>query len=310
MEEYGRLESEKLVKINKHPHLPIYNINYTPRANFKKGKWSSELLIARGLVVDEYGTIIGRPIPKFFNDYEVTPPNGGYGDYGDFEVTEKMDGSLIIMSFYRGGVIFSTRGSFTSEQAVKAKEIYEEKYSDIEIDVEFTYCFEVIYPKNRIVVDYGGEEDLILLAKINTKTGEEVDDVCFRQVVKYDLTYSEMKAMDLENKEGFVVRFMKDNYRIKVKFESYIFLHKNRTISRDQILKQMKKDEFDVPDECLGDAKEIVSNLKKEYRNIEDEIIEHYANLGEENIFEKIQIMFAMHKGKKYKKLIWNLIKK
>ena len=304
MEEYGRLENEKLVKINKHPHLPIYNINYTPRANFRKGKWSSEMLIARGLVVDEYGTIIGRPIPKFFNDYEVTPPTG------DFEVTEKMDGSLIIMSFYRGDVIFSTRGSFTSQQAVKAKEIYEEKYSDIEIDVEFTYCFEVIYPQNRIVVDYGGEEDLILLAKINTKTGEEVDDVCFRQVEKYDLTYSEMKAMDLENKEGFVVRFLKDNFRMKVKFESYIFLHKNRTISRDQILKQMKKDEFDVPDECLGDAKEIVSNLKKEYKNLEDEIIRHYANLGEENIFEIIKIMFAMHNGKKYKKLIWNLIKK
>lgn len=304
MEEYGRLENEKLVKINKHPHLPIYNINYTPRANFRKGKWSSELLIARGLVVDEYGTIIGRPIPKFFNDYEITPPNG------DFEVTEKMDGSLIIMSFYRGDVIFSTRGSFTSEQAVKAKEIYGKKYSHIEIDVEFTYCFEVIYPQNRIVVDYGGEEDLILLAKINTKTGEEVDDVCFRQVEKYDLTYSEMKAMDLENKEGFVVRFLKDNFRMKVKFETYIFLHKNRTISRDQILKQMKKDEFDVPDECLGDAKEIVSNLKKEYKNLEDEIIRHYENLGKENIFEKIKIMFAMHNGKKYNKLIWNLIKK
>ena len=304
MEEYGRLENEKLVKINKHPHLPIYNINYTPRANFKKGKWSSEMLIARGLVVDEYGTIIGRPIPKFFNDYQITPPTG------DFEVTEKMDGSLIIMSFYRGDVIFSTRGSFTSQQAVKAKEIYGKKYSHIEIDVEFTYCFEVIYPQNRIVVDYGGEEDLILLAKINTKTGEEVDDVCFRQVEKYDLTYSEMKAMDLENKEGFVVRFLKDNFRMKVKFETYIFLHKNKTISRDEILKQMKKDEFDVPDECLGDAKEIVSNLKKEYKNLEDEIIGHYANLGEENIFEKIQIMFAMHKGKKYKKLIWNLIKK
>ena len=304
MEEYGRLESEKLVKINKHPYLPIYNIKYTPRDNFKKVKWCSELLIARGLVVDEYGTIIGRPIPKFFNDYQITPPTG------DFEVTEKMDGSLIIMSFYRGDVIFSTRGSFTSQQAVKAKEIYGKKYSHIEIDVEFTYCFEVIYPQNRIVVDYGGEEDLILLAKINTKTGEEVDDVCFRQVEKYDLTYSEMKAMDLENKEGFVVRFLKDNFRMKVKFETYIFLHKNKTISRDEILKQMKKDEFDVPDECLGDAKEIVSNLKKEYKNLEDEIIGHYANLGEENIFEKIQIMFAMHKGKKYKKLIWNLIKK
>ncbi len=303
MVEYGRLESEKLVKINKHPYLPIYNINYTPRANFRKGKWSSELLIARGLVVDEYGTIIGRPIPKFFNDYEVTPPNG------DFEVTEKMDGSLIIMSFYRGDVIFSTRGSFTSEQAVKAKEIYERKYSDIEIDVECTYCFEVIYPKNRIVVDYGVEEDLILLAKINTKTGEEVDDRSFRQVEKYDLTYSEMKTMDLKNKEGFVVIFMENNFRMKVKFKSYIFLHKNRTISRDLILKQMKNGGLDVPDECLDDAKEIVDNLYMEYKNLEDEILKQYENLGEDNIIEKIKIMFAMYNGKKYDKLIWNLIK-
>ena len=78
MVEYQRLESINLVKINKHPHLPISIINYTPRANFRKGKWSSELLIARGLVVDEYGTIIGRPIPKFFNDYQVTPPDGEF----------------------------------------------------------------------------------------------------------------------------------------------------------------------------------------------------------------------------------------
>merc|ERR1712082_83370 len=97
---------------------------------------------------------------------------------------------------------------------------------------------------------------------------------------------------------------------MKVKFKSYIFLHKNRTISRDQIFKQMKKGEFDVPDECLGDAKEIVSNLYKEYANLEDEIIRHYENLGEENIFEQIKIMFAMHHGKKYDKSIWKLIKK
>ena len=215
MEEYERLASEKLVKINKHPYLPISIINYTPRANFRKGKWSSELLIARGLVVDNYGVIIGRPIPKFFNDYEVTPPNG------DFEVTEKMDGSLIIMSFYNGEVVFSTRGSFISEQAVKAKEIYNRKYSHIETDE--AYCFEVIYPQNRIVVDYDEVEDLFLLAKINTKTGEEIDDTCFKQVNKYNLTYDKMKNMDLKNKEGFVVQFLWNIFRMNIKFKTYIF---------------------------------------------------------------------------------------
>ena len=219
------------------------------------------------------------------------------------------------MSFYKGEVVFSTRGSFTSEQAVKAKEIYEGKYSHIEIDAAFTYCFEVIYPQNRIVVDYDGVEDLILLAKINTKTGEEVDDSCFRQVEKYDLTYSEMKTMDLKNKEGFVVRFLENNFRMKVKFKSYIYLHKNRTVSREKILKQIKNGGLDVPDECLDDAKEIVNNLNMEYSNLEDEILKQYENLVDDNIIEKIResmyskIMFAMHNGKKYDKLIWNLIK-
>ena len=75
------------------------------------------------------------------------------------------------------------------------------------------------------------------------------------------------------------------------------------------ILKQMKNGEFDVVDECLGDVKEIVVNLYMEYTNLEDKIIKQYENLGKDNIFEKNKIMFAMYNGKKYGKLIWNLIK-
>merc|ERR1712059_162377 len=104
-----------------------------------------------------------------------------------------MDGSLIIMSFYSGEAVFSTRGSFTSEQAMKAKEIYTRKYSHIETVQAFTYCFEVIYPQNKIVVDYDEVEDLLSLAKINTKTGEEIDDLCFKQVKKHNLTCDEDK---------------------------------------------------------------------------------------------------------------------
>jgi RNA ligase len=309
MLEYERLRNEKLVKINKHPSLPICNINYTSRVNFRKGKWSKELLIARGLVVDNNGTIIGRPIPKFFNDYEITPPSG------DFEVTEKMDGSLIIMSFYSGEAVFSTRGSFTSEQAMKAKEIYTRKYSHIETDQAFTYCFEVIYPQNKIVVDYDEVEDLFLLAKINTETGEEIDDSCFKQVKKYNLTYDEMKKMDLRNKEGFVVRFLENNFRMKIKFKTYILLHKNKTISREQILKQMKRGEIEAPDECSEELKTILDDINNEHSNLKTKILEEYEDFNEENIIEQIKysvyskIMFAIRNGKKYDKLILDLIK-
>jgi RNA ligase len=41
----------------------------------------------------------------------------------NFEVYEKMDGSLGIVFWYRGQWVVATRGSFTSDQANKAREI-------------------------------------------------------------------------------------------------------------------------------------------------------------------------------------------
>ena len=42
------------------------------------------------------------------------------------------------------------------------KKIYEKKYMNIIVNHDYTYCFEIIYPQNKIVVDYGDEEDLHL----------------------------------------------------------------------------------------------------------------------------------------------------
>ena len=71
------------------------------------------MLMARGLVVYNDGIILARPLPKFFNDFEISgslPP-------GPIEVYEKMYGSLIVMFFFNGEPIFSTKGTFPSGQA-------------------------------------------------------------------------------------------------------------------------------------------------------------------------------------------------
>ena len=70
MNKYEKLRKEKLVQIKDHIILPLKLLNYTYRAQLKK-KWCGELLIARGLVVREDGMIVARPVPKFFNDYDV-----------------------------------------------------------------------------------------------------------------------------------------------------------------------------------------------------------------------------------------------
>ena len=257
---YEELEEKKLVKIKHHAILPLKLLNYTVRAQFKKA-WCNELIIARGLVIREDGMVIARPLPKFFNHYELK----GSLPKGPFDVYEKMDGSCIIMGFYCGKPFFCTRGSFTSEQSIKAEEIFYRKYSDVKLDHNYTYCFEIIYPKNKIVVDYGEVTELFLLAKIHTATGIEapIDNIGFKCVQKLDLSgsFEQLKQLDLVNKEGFVVKFKEDNFRIKIKFPTYISLHK-KGLSFSESIELLKSGQIpNTSDECFEDLLSKMSEL-------------------------------------------------
>ena len=126
------------------------------------------------MVVDEDGQIIARPLPKFFNLTEIN----GWDELQEqeYELYKKIDGSLIIMFHYKGHRIFCTRGSFCSDQALKAKEIFNKNY-----------CFEIIYPENKIVVDYDETEDLFLLSITHVKSAKHVniDQTNFKTAQKH-----------------------------------------------------------------------------------------------------------------------------
>ena len=260
LDEFEKLKEKKLIKIKQDIKLPLKLLNYTVRAQFKKA-WCNELIIARGLVVREDGMLIARPLPKFFNHYELK----GSLPEGPFDVYEKMDGSCIIMGFYCGKPFFCTRGSFTSQQSIKAEEIYYKKYSDLKLDHNYTYCFEIIYPKNKIVVDYGEVTELFLLAKIHTATGIEapIDNIGFKCVQKLNFhgSFEELKQMDHVNKEGFVVKFKEDNFRIKIKFPTYISLHK-KGVSFTESIELLKSGQTpNIPDECFEELLTKMSEL-------------------------------------------------
>ena len=322
MELYNELREKKLVQIKNHPTLPLKLLNYTPITQMKK-KWNTNLLYARGMVVDNDWKIIARPLPKFFNDYEVK----GTLPSHVFEVYEKLDGSLVILSFYEGKPLFCTRGSFTSEQAIKAEELFTERYQNVKIDQDFTYCFEIIYPHNKIIVDYKEEEDIFLLAKIHTASGQEasIKDTGFRYVDTYDVnkSLSELKKMNTENKEGFVIRFPHNNFRLKIKFETYIKLHKIGKYSRKDVVKKMVKGKKialeDIPDECYPDLKNMSSDINQKFKDIKSDMIKEYDSIKheykeEKEIIEKIKesphrsILFCIFRDKNYDKLIWNKI--
>ena len=92
------------------------------------------------------------------------------------EVTAKLDGSLgIAYTHPEGDVRLATRGSLASGQAIEATRIWHEKYRHVAIPEGVTPLFEIIYPDNRIVLDYGEMRDLVLIALIDTETGADID---------------------------------------------------------------------------------------------------------------------------------------
>ena len=152
----------------RHPRLPLTIYNYSRSTQYAE-KWDEVTLMCRGLVLDDDGNIVARPFKKFFNYEELKPeeiPNE------EFEVFEKLDGSLGILFNYKGEWILASRGSFTSDQAIRGGEILK-KYRYDRLIEGFTYLFEIIYPENRIVCQYD-YEDLILLSVIDNKDGYEL----------------------------------------------------------------------------------------------------------------------------------------
>ncbi|MEM1122490.1 MAG: T4 RnlA family RNA ligase [Bacteroidota bacterium] len=324
IEALNKMIEEGYVKVNKHPMADLWIYNYSETAQFER-VWNEVTLQCRGLILDKNGEVVARPFPKFFNLEELentTIPNL------PFEVYEKMDGSLGISYAIDQEIFIATRGSFTSEQSVKANELLNTKYAaaKAKMNPAITYLFEIIYPANRIVLDYGDREELVLLGMIHTATREELPlaDIGFPTVKKYDglNELQQLKALALDNKEGFVVKFA-NNFRLKVKFEEYIRIHRLVTqVSTiniwENLMNHQPLDELleRVPDEFYHWVKATVAKLEKEYQIIEDIAKNEYQVLATRKetalYFQKCtypKILFSMLDGKDYAKTIWRYIR-
>jgi len=268
-----------------HPTLPLTIWNYSEKVQYDS-LWDDITLQTRGLVTDDKGNIVARPFKKFFNDSE-----NKHTPTPEFDVYEKMDGSLGILFYYEGEWVLATRGSFTSDQAVEGFEMIQ-KYEYQKLHKDYTYLFEIIYDDNRIVVKYD-YEDLILLGIIHTKTGYEVDlygegsdvrlknminNLGFKVVRKYDgiNDYSILKGMIKDDEEGFVVKFSNGD-RMKVKGEEYLRLHKIMTnISTTAVWEMLSEGRDvleiikDVPDEFYNKVKSYIRDLKYAYFSLSE----------------------------------------
>ncbi len=272
-----------LVSRQFHPQWPLAILNYTHEA---MGKTYDDLVLraCRGLIYNFHTMeVIARPMRAFFNyndsRYPETMPGIGLPEPTVYhEITEKIDGSLgILYEYGNNPVEIATRGSFQSEQAKWATNYFRLQselghgYTYFQIPEGMTVLVEIVYPENRIVVDYKRVQKLVLIAMIETATGAEPtwNTMKFRanachmipplEIVPYypRVEIAQCADENISNREGYVVKYfpsgpgweLKEPTRVKIKFEDYKLAHKavfgmnNRSVW--ELLKDGKNIDFE-----------------------------------------------------------------
>ena len=320
---------KKLVNEQEHPDFPHLHIyNYTNLCQIQ-GAWDAVTLQCRGLIIDtSSGEVIARPFPKFFNLEERKH------EIPDEEphIYEKYDGSLGILYWVNDIPYIATRGSFTSEQALWATEWFRRNVSDyVQFERSKTYLFEIIYPENRIVVQYDFA-GLVFLSARDTHTGREHFDEVQSPILppkRYPpMGLDMLKKLERDNAEGFVVLYPKSGLRIKLKFDEYKRLHRIVTNVSPRSIWDALRNNSDlneilerVPDEFYNWVKEWQVKLLAHYDEEEKMAQQSYRAVKnietrkdqalwlKSNAPKTMGIVFAMLDGKDYKQLIWRGLK-
>lgn len=233
------------VRLGLHPNIPLRVLCYTDKAVFER-RWNSVTRRCRGLIVGPDDEIMAHCMPKFFNASEHI---GGAAHTEPlpnepFQLFSKVDGSMGTVFNHEGRWMVATKGGFGSKQAQWAQ-AWLDKRDLSALPSDCTFVTEIVYPENRIVVDYGDMSSMCLLVVFGPD-GTELSMLDFWK--RWDslggttimphrtVNLSRVLFFAQRNKnlfgdlirgtqaEGYVLRY-ESGLRVKVKFTDYVRLH-------------------------------------------------------------------------------------
>jgi RNA ligase len=304
--------------------------NYTQRAQYGQ-MWNPATLACRGLITTR-GTneVIARPFAKFFNLNEMAEV-----PEGPVWACEKLDGSLGIIYPTPDGPAVATRGAFTSSQARWATTWLRDRpefveYARAAFDEGHTPLVEIVYPGNRIVLDYGERAELVYLASIDIDTGRDAAVASMwpgsaAGVTRLASREHVAAMLDECDGEGFVIVFA-DGTRAKVKTADYLRLHKllcgvNERRVWELLAAGQGLDEMltAVPDEFHRWVQSVADGLGENFaaidgaaRDVIAEMPRHWTRKQQAEVIVTTawpSVVFAMLDGKDHADAIWRMLK-
>jgi RNA ligase len=341
-----RMVSEGFVRVQTHPVLPLRILNYSETTQFR-GLWNACTLACRGLIIDQDDNVIARPFEKFFNMGDSHAADIDWN--APVEVTDKKDGSMgilySVMPFddsippygFQYGI--ATRGSFQSDQAIHATKLWLSKYKNTAVPHDWTFIFEIVYPDNRIVLDYGQLDDLILLGAVNKQHGyvygpREAQALLdwqgpVTEVFDYKNIHEAVAAPYRSNAEGLVIR--SGAKMVKLKQADYVELHRLISMLSERSVWSQLKDGKTIeeicealPDEFHQFVKDVGGDLLYKFQRIEIDVnltfLELMASMPEAFTRRDFAMkanavdlyrshMFMLLDGKSIDELVWKQLK-
>lgn len=210
----------------------------TPRAD---AKWRKDNLIFRSLIVDNKTMeVLSSGFPKFMNLGEKMDCYPNPDDFIDWEVVEKVDGTLVVVDYYRGKINLRTRGTVSYKtQANSADfEMLLDKHPEIvdylEKNKNLSLLFEIVTPNNIIVIKPEEIKFYFLGAVDKSSLTLKRIDGTFSHISPKRYTFNSLtditNAIKLwKGQEGVVLIYNKHQSRVKIKSDWYVWLHRIKT---------------------------------------------------------------------------------
>jgi hypothetical protein len=207
-------------------------------------KWHTGNLFFRSLVVHkETNEVLSAGFPKFFNYGEKPDCYPDPEKYSDWNIQEKLDGSLVICDYVNEKFSMRTRGSisYINQPNFQDFQLLPQKYPQVvdflKIYPHISLLFEIVTPNNIIVLRpseigfyFLGAVDKVTLQTASSQGYEKISNILNIPTPKnYNFdnlknTIETVKAW--KGQEGIVLCYNNDQNRIKIKSDWYCWIHK------------------------------------------------------------------------------------
>lgn len=231
-----------------HEHIVNGEVLYLVQPCHIGARWLQSNKHFRSSVWNAQGELVSAGFPKFVN-WGENPENFPVPtSLKDTVITEKIDGSLLVVSKYKGNFILRTRGTVDAFKLDNGYEleIFKEtilnplvvKMGHPDPTWEFSILFEWTSPQQRIILNYGDSPEWFLVGMVwhseyHLYTQEQLDLFAKGHNLKRPPAYSFPTVEELmagveqwKGKEGVVVYSNEGQTLHKVKGLWYLALHR------------------------------------------------------------------------------------